>query len=207
VSGPTHHCVEDLSIIRTLPNLDLYSPSDPVLATHLVDHALTVSRPKYFRLESKPLLSLYDKDVRVDVRFGFFELFKGDDICLVSTGFPIHRCVEIKKQLDKRGIKVGLVDVFALKPMDEGALFDVLSPYRHLISVEESFIRRGGLDALILSIFNDRDRSASLTPLGLKDAYLFENGNRDVMYERLGMDNASIINSIERAIGVRATPG
>jgi transketolase len=200
VSGPTHHCIEDLSIIRTLPNIALYSPSDPELAAQLIVHGLSIPSPKYVRLEGKPVASLYADPAGVDCSKGFFELIAGKDVCLVSSGFMVHECAKIQAYFKTKGIEVGLVDVFALSPLDEAALFDVLRPYSHLISVEESFIGRAGLDTLIMTLFHRRGHRAPLHPFGISDKYIFENGDRTQMHKMFGMDNDTIIAAVERLL-------
>ena len=59
VSGPTHHCLEDITIMRTLPNLIVFSPSDWILAQKFVDYSIKVKKPKYLRFDGKPLPQIY----------------------------------------------------------------------------------------------------------------------------------------------------
>jgi transketolase len=198
VSGPTHHCVEDISIIRTLPGIDLLSPSDSVLAAALTEQMVSRERPAYLRLEGKPVRSLYRDDALPDLSRGFHSLATGADICFVGTGYPLHGCIEMVNRAKQSGISAGLVDVFSLRPIDKDALFSVLTAYDGLVSIEESFIGRGGLDTLLMSIFAERGRVPRMVSLGLKDGYLFENGDRALLHQAAGMNEQAIASAARR---------
>ena len=200
VSGPTHHCLEDLSVIRTLPGIDLYSPSDAVLAVALLKRMIEVDRPGYLRLDGKPVRPLCSKDAPLDVDRGFRVLEEGNDLCIVSTGFPLHGCSTVVERLRNEGISAGLVDLFALRPHNEAALFETLCKYERVFSVEEAFVGRGGLDALLLSIFNKKGTRIALTAFGLSDSYLFENGTRASLQKIAGIDPESLL-AEARALG------
>ncbi|MEK7376008.1 MAG: transketolase, partial [Candidatus Margulisiibacteriota bacterium] len=85
VSGPTHHCLEDIGIIRMLPNIELFCPSDGILMEKLTDHIFKTKSPKYLRLDGKYLPDIYDKESNIEVEKGYCELNKGKDVCIVST--------------------------------------------------------------------------------------------------------------------------
>src|SRR3972149_4013558 len=77
VSGPTHHCIEDITIMRSLPNFIIFSPSDWVLAQWFTDYSIKVKKPKYIRFDGKPLPSLYNITDCPDVVEGLGELKRG----------------------------------------------------------------------------------------------------------------------------------
>ena len=87
VSGPTHQCLEDLSIMRTLPNIEVFSPADWVTAEHFISYSMKCKKPKYIRFDAQPVPSLYDYDMPPDIEKGFSEIREGDSICVVSTGY------------------------------------------------------------------------------------------------------------------------
>src|SRR3989338_4356213 len=91
VSGPSHHCLEDIALMRVLPNFIVASPSDWVAAKSLAEYSFRVKKPKYFRLDAKPLPQIYDIITFEDLERGFYELKKGANTCLVSTGYMTHK--------------------------------------------------------------------------------------------------------------------
>lgn len=199
LSGPSHHCLEDISIIRTLPNIVLCSPADWVTAEKFVDFSINTKKPKYVRLDSKPLPRIYDKNEVPDWEKGFCELVKGDDICIVSTGYMTHRALRIANELEEHKKNVGVVDIFLLNPMNEELLFNVLSKYRCVVTIEEGFISKGGLDSLISDILRRREANIKLKSFGFGDKYIFETGGRDFLSELSCFADRDIIKVIEES--------
>ncbi len=192
VSGPTHHCLEDLSIMRTLPNIEVFSPSDWSSTLKYADRCITVKEPKYLRLEGKPHPSLYDESSSIDFERGFSVLREGTEVCLVSTGIMTHRALEAARILEEEGIKAGVIDLYLLRPMDESAFYDTVCDYGCLVTLEEAFINKGGLDSLVSTILESNDSTQRLRRIGFGDAYSFEIGNRDELHELFGIDSKSI---------------
>lgn len=188
VSGPTHHCLEDLAIMRLLPNMSVYCPSDWVVAAQLVDHTRTITGPKYIRFDGKALPALYTDPASINFTKGFAQLHSGTDICLVSTGFMSHRALNVARQCPG----VAVIDLFSLKPCDEAALAAALSSYRHIVTMEEAFINNGGLDSLVSKIIRVHDLNCRRHPIGFDDRYVFDLGSRDHLHAINGMDEAAV---------------
>lgn len=196
VSGPTHHCFEDIAMMRLLPNFVVFSPSDWKLTEKFIDYSLNVRKPKYIRLDGKPLPQIYDQIQNSDLENGFCELNRGKEICIASTGFMTHRALKIANEL-KNEISVGVIDLFLLKPVNEDLLFDSLKKYEHIITLEEAFIGKGGLDSLISDILYSKEPNIKLKKVGFKDRYVFVTGSRDYLHKLNGLDEESIIRIIE----------
>jgi transketolase len=194
VSGPTHHCLEDLSIMRLLPNMSVFCPSDWVTAAALVDHTRTTIGPKYIRFDGKALPALYADAASVDLQKGFARLASGTDICLVSTGFMSHRALKTAEECHG----VAVIDLFSLKPCDEAALAGALATYRHVITMEEGFINNGGLDSLVTKVVREHELGCRQHPIGFNDRYVFELGSRDHLHAINGMDETAVIALIDR---------
>jgi transketolase len=194
VSGPTHHCLEDLAIMRLMPNMSVYCPGDWVTAAALVDHTRITAGPSYIRFDGKALPALYTDETEVDLKQGFAQLSEGNDICLVSTGFMSHRALRIAQE--RPGVAV--LDLFSLKPCNEAALAVALAPYRHVITMEEAFINNGGLDSLVTKVIREHELDCRQYPIGFEDRYVFELGSRDYLHAINGMDEAAVIVLIDR---------
>lgn len=194
VSGPTHHCLEDISIMRTLPGFSVFSPSDWECAQSFFSYSLEKKHPKYLRFDSKPLPSIYSSTTHnSNIEEGFCELIQGKQVCLVSTGYMTHRALNVAKQLPQ---EVGVVDLFLLKPLQEEKLFSALRKYKWLITLEEGFIHRGGLDTLVLNLLNQYRSSIPLIPFGFNDKYVFDLGSRDYLHKMNQMDEEGILQKI-----------
>jgi transketolase len=198
VSGPTHHSVEDISIMRTLPNIGIFSPSDWVLAERFVDYSIENKKPKYIRFDGKPLPNIYNSKAAVNLQHGFSELIEGEEICLVSTGYMTHTALKAAEKLIRDGVTAGVIDVFVIKPMQEDLFFQALSRYKHIVTIEEAFINKGGLDSLVLGILNERGADIRLSNKGFKDSYVFDIGSREYLHRLNGIDVEGIIEDVKR---------
>lgn len=196
VSGPTHHCLEDITIMRALPNLSLFSPSDWMLAEKFIDYSIKVKKPKYLRFDSKPLPNIYDDAKQPDIQSGFHELSIGGKVCLVSTGYMTHTAMKVVQSLKDSGIEVGLIDLFLMKPFKEELFLRSVSRYEALLTLEEGFINRGGLDSLVSSILEENDSRIRCKRMGFKDAYAFEMGGRGHLHKLSNLDAPGIIKSV-----------
>lgn len=193
VSGPTHHCLEDISAMRLMPNFTVFSPSDWFLAKKFIDYSIVVKTPKYLRFDSKPLPLIYDGVDNLSVENGFYELLKGEKICIISTGFMTHRALKAAREM--KG--VGVIDVFMLKPVNEKALLETIKRYDYIITTEEGFIGNGGLDSLISKIILDDKLNIRLKRMGFNDKYVFELGGRDHLHKLNNLDEEAIIKAVK----------
>ena len=197
VSGPSHHCLEDIGIMRTLPNMTVCCPSDWVTAQAFIDYTIEFSGPKYLRLDSKPVAHLYDDDFAFDWKTGFCEIQSGNNgICLVSTGYTTHWAKRILAQLgDQRG-ESGLIDLFMLTTFDSEALATAVSSYQTVITLEEGFRGKGGLDSLMSSLICRYELNPRLLNFGFNAEYAFRSGTREFLYNRNGMSEQHILNAM-----------
>ena len=88
---------------------------------------------------------------------------------------------------------MGVIDVFGLKPADEQPLYEALRGYDDVVTLEEGFIKRGGLDAMIGRLLADNGSRAKLTRLGVDDHYLFDLGGREQLHRLCGMDEEGVL--------------
>lgn len=197
VSGPTHHCLEDITIMRTLPNIILFSPSDWKLTEKFIDYSIRVKKPKYLRLDGKPLPPIYDSIGETEFKNGFKELVKGEKICLISTGYMTHKTLRIANKLKENHIQVGVIDVFLLKPLNEDMLSKTIGQYDYIITLEEAFINKGGLDSLIANVLIRDNLKIRMKRMGFEDAYVFDMGSREHLHKLNKLDEESIIKIVK----------
>jgi transketolase len=180
VAGPTHQCFEDITIMRALPNIEFFSPCDWYITQNFVEYSIKSKKPKYLRLDGKILPNIYDSPECISWSKGFCELIEGKDICIVSTGYFTHRAIAVaNKILKENGIKIGVIDLYMLKPVGERALIDTLLKYHSVITIEEGFVEKGGIDSLVLNLINKNANHISVDSIGFKDTYVFASGTRD----------------------------
>jgi transketolase len=162
------------------------------LAQKFVDHSITVKKPKYLRFDGKPVPQIYDDVDTIKFENGFSELFHGERICLVSTGYMTYKALNVAKKLADNNIFVGVIDIYILKPFNEDLFFKKIKNYTQLITLEEAFINKGGLDGLISSILNKKNSGIRLKRMGFEDAYVFDIGSREYLHKLNNLDEESI---------------
>jgi transketolase len=189
VSGPTHHCLEDLSIIRTLPHLELHSPSDAVAAAAMVDVALGRAVPKYFRLDGKALPILAPALAPADLARGFRILREGR-MLMLATGFMTHRALAVAARLPAG--MLGVIDLLSLRPVAEAELVEALAPAERVFTLEEAFLGAGGLDAFAAQLLRTSRPGRPLECFGVAQQYRFELGGREVLHEAIGLSEAAL---------------
>lgn len=186
VSGPTHQCYEDISLIRALPNLQLFSPSDHITAAALFDRCVSVSGPKYLRLDAQLLPVLYQAG-KPDLLTGFHVHRTGSDVCLVATGYMVHTALHVAEELGMLGISVGVIDLFDITGFNMGRFKQHLVSYPAIVTLEEGFRGRGGIDSLLFEFIARQGMKTSMLNLGVEGGYRFELGSRQEIHEKAGI--------------------
>lgn len=199
VSGPTHHSIEDISIMRTLPNFEIISPSDWVSAEASFEFSLENKKPKYFRFDSQVSEALYGDDFEFPAS-GFKVLTEGMDAVMVTTGYMTRHAKSVVKILEESNIKLKLIDLFKLKSPDYSMLAEELKPYSRIFTLEEAFIKKGGVDSMLLNLVNDFGLKAKVTAMGISDEYKFALGTREELFANYALDRESIVAKIKNEL-------
>ena len=196
VSGPTHQCYEDLTLMRGLPNFEVLSPSDHITADSLFDRCMGRIGPKYLRFDAQILPVLYENQ-SPDIRNGFNTLRSGKGTCIVATGYPVHTALAVAKTLEQEGLDLGVIDLFDLARFDSKSFLDTIAQYDQLISLEEGFRGRGGLDSMLFDLFARNQMKRPYLNLGVEGGYRFELGTRQELHEQVGIGPLVVAEKIQ----------
>ncbi len=172
-SGNTHYTIEDLSIIRAIPNIVILSPAD---ATETVKVALAASDyegPVYIRLTgglNNPMVYKEDYEFKIGKAV---VLSDGEDITVFATGSMVYNALQAAKEIEnKEGIKVNVVNIHTIKPIDEECIENMRKKSKLFVSVEEHN-KIGGLGATISECITDSTDGnyPPLLRLGIEDKF------------------------------------
>ncbi len=191
--GPTHHAVEDIGIMRCLPNMTIYNPSDPVGAAEAARLGLESDGPVYVRLDKGAQNVLHTDPASLNE--GVVLLRLGDDLLILATGLMIHRALELSEELSKQGIEAAVAEAYRIKPFNEDRFFDLAVQIGRVVTLEEHS-KIGGLGSVAAEALADRERKVPLLRLALPDAYQTEYGGRDWMLECAGINQDQILRRI-----------
>ena len=201
VSGPTHQCYEDISLIRSLPNFKIFSPSDQHISAALIDNCLNSGGPKYIRLDAQILPELrqnINPNVMAD---GFETLRVGKDGVLISTGYMTHTALKVSQILAPK-VELAVVDLFNLTGFDGDTLNNAIKNQPFVASLEEGFEGRGGMDALLSRYFVNSDRDTTFYGMGVTPGYNFELGTRQELHERVGIGHEAVVKRLEKHLNL-----
>jgi transketolase len=199
-SGPTHHIIEDISVMRTLPYLEIYNASDQESARVFADFSVDGRGPKYIRLDRDKIGGLhnpgesYSKGLSVLTPF-----FK---VNIIATGNMVKIALDVKEKLSAEGINIGVVDLYRF-PADNTSLLAVLNASRVLVTLEEHTLV-GGLGSYILEVMNDNGIVLPVKRLGMDTsqgyAGCYNYGGREAIRGEFGIDCESIVSSIKELV-------
>ena len=130
------------------------------------------------------------------MRNGFEVHGDGKDLCLVATGFMVHTALEVAERMSANGICVGVVDLFGFTNFNEVALLATLQGYRGIVTMEEGFRGRGGLDAMMFNLVGARDNFPPILNIGVEGDYCFDLGTRIELHEKVGIGVSAVFSRI-----------
>lgn len=193
-SGPTHHIIEDLAIMRSMPNITINSITDSVMAAAVAESSCSITNTNYVRLDRQLLPDLYPENTIFSD--GLAVLRKPADLCIIATGSMTHTALQTADRLAAAGISAGVIDLYTL-PINEAALLKAISGVRKLVTMEEHFLA-GGLGSAVGETLADNGIQLPVKRIGLplQKQYCYEYGGRDIIRNYYGIDDESILQTI-----------
>lgn len=167
--GNTHYAIEDLALMRTIPNMIVLSPSDSTMAVALFEKALECQSPVYIRLLGGLNIPIIYND-QPEVTFGGSTILrKGNDITILTTGSMIHQALQVADILSERGIESKVVDMYSIKPIDK-ELIAKSAEAKLIVTIEEHNII-GGLGGAVAEVLSELNCQTRLLRLGITDKF------------------------------------
>ena len=166
--GATHQMIEDISLMRSLPNMTVISTSDDIQTKWAVKEISKINGPVYLRLSRLATPIIYDENQKFElgkaVQFG-----EGIDATIFATGVTVSEALRAQEILKQDGISVRVVDIHTIKPIDKEMLVKCAKETKKLISIEDHNII-GGLGSAISEVLSD-EYPAKLVRLGVNDTF------------------------------------
>lgn len=195
-NGPTHQAIDDVSLMRTIPNVHVVCPADDIELAEALSVAITAGVPCYMRhIAMKPA---FERKKKFD--FGQAEvLMDGDGIGILSYGLLSRECYAAAKTLTERGHSVRLVHLASLKPIDEAAVLDTIGQCKVTFTVEDHLLT-GGLFSIVAELCARRGRSIPrLVPFALEERWFLPTLLQHVL-DREGFSAEKLVERIERTV-------
>jgi transketolase len=198
--GPTHHGTEDIALMRSLPNLTIYSPSDNLLASKIAQVSFREQGPAYIRLDRTGHPPLYKTSKEINMQQGLSILRKGRQLYIITTGNLVYTALKVSEELSKYSIDVGVIDLFRLKPINEERFLNAIKGVPNIAVLEEHCIS-GGIGEKIAAIISSKmKKPPRLKLMGITDQFCREYGRRESLRRVYNLDVSSIFDIVLRWI-------
>ena len=198
--GATHHSLEDVAIMRSLPNMVVLSPSDAVLTRKVARAAIAYRGPVYVRLEYEHSPIIYDDGIEFAVGRGL-RTRCGSDVTLASYGLAVVRCLEAAALLSAEGVSAEVLDMASLKPLDTELLLSSARKTGAVVTVEDHSII-GGLGSAVCECLMEEGFLPHYRRLGVPDVFT-ESGTNAELRDKYGTGCAAIVQAARQVVAAR----
>lgn len=192
--GATHQMLEDINLMRGLPNMTVISPADDVEAKWAVREAAKIEGPVYIRFGRAATPIIHEEGTKFElgkaIQFG-----EGTDATVFATGIMVAEALKAKEELEKEGINIRVVDFHTIKPIDSEIIIKSAKETKKLISIEEHSII-GGLGSAVAEVLVE-NCPAKLVRMGMKDVF-GKSGNASELLKYFGLTSKDIIEEIKK---------
>ncbi|MFH1671761.1 MAG: transketolase C-terminal domain-containing protein [Candidatus Portnoybacteria bacterium] len=191
--GFTHHSIEDIAIMRSLPNMTVVCPGDAKEAELLARESIDYQGPLYVRFgrDFDPVVHKGNVDFKIGKGI---VVNQGEDICLITTGSMLHTMNESSDLLRKKGISPTLISMHTVKPLDNDLIKEYLG-FKAIFTVEDHNII-GGLGSAVAETLMENGYKGKFKRIGIQDEYCSLVGKTDFLLKSCGLDAESITENI-----------
>lgn len=193
ILGPTHISVEDIAVMRTIPNVTILSPADCTETVKATLASLNVDGPVYLRLTgtmNAPVVYEEDYDFQVGKAI---TLKEGKDIAVIATGSMVYNSLKAAEILGQKGLSVRVIDMHTIKPLDEEIIKEVAG-YKYIVTVEEHS-KIGGLGSAVADVLVRLKEHGRFLSIGFDDIY-HHAGDYEHLVKQYGLDSEAIAEKI-----------
>ncbi|MGO8695758.1 MAG: transketolase family protein [Rectinemataceae bacterium] len=188
-AGATHSAVEDLAVMRCMPNMTILSPADPRETAICTRLATEIEGPVYLRTVRCPVPVIFPEGHTVEIGKAV-KLRDGSDVAIISEGMMTPRALEASVILEREGISVRLLHMPTIKPIDADAISDAAETIGSIVTVENHSVI-GGLGGAVCEVTAE-SAPCRVKRLGFPDVFL-ESGDDEVLFGRYGLSVMDIV--------------
>lgn len=181
--GPTHHAITDLAILRSLPNMTIVVPADPLGVARLLPQVAAWPGPVFFRLCRNEVPQIFNEAYQPQIGKGIL-LREGHDLTIASCGVMVARALQAAQELESEGISTRVVELHTIKPLDSDLIVQCAQETGALVSVEEHSVL-GGLGGALAEVLAERC-PAPLERVGIQDTFA-ESGPYEDLLQKYGL--------------------
>lgn len=194
--GMTHQAIEDISVMRAMPNMTILETGDATEVESICEAADSIDGPVYCRVLRGSVPRLFDTPIKVgEMRV----LSEGHDVLVVTAGITTEEAIRARAALADAGVSVRHLHLNTLKPFNSKALLDHLQSVKYGVITLENHLITGGLGTIVAETIADAGIAKKLTRLGLKDTYA-HGGSRAYLMRYYGLDALALVRAVDDMI-------
>jgi len=198
--GPTHHACEDISFLRSIPNMVVICPGDAFEVRGALRAAMQQDHPVYIRMGKKGEPVVHKGPI-ADFKIGkAITIEEGSDVCLLSTGNMLPEVIEAAHKLKEKGISAEVVSFHTVKPLDEEKLKQAFSRFKLVATIEEHSLIGGFGSAVSEWLVDTATQAKKFIRFGTPDAFFKKSGEQEYAREVLGLTGHQIADKIIHAL-------
>lgn len=189
--GATHQMLEDISMMRTLPNMTVISPSDDVQTKWAIEEISKINGPVYVRLARLETPTIY-KEADFTIGKGV-QIGEGTDASIIATGVTVIEAIKAKEELEKQGIFVRVIDMHTIKPIDKELIIKCAKETKKIITIEDHSII-GGLGSSVCEVLAE-NYPVKVIRMGIPDTF-GKSGKAEKLMEYFHITSQDIIQKV-----------
>lgn len=193
-AGATHHSIEDISIMRSLPNMCVICPGDPVETKYAIKSSLKRDGPVYIRV-GKDAPTVHKTDINFQIGKGIV-LKKGSDLNILATGNMLESAKLVSDKLKNDSIDASVISIHTVKPLDVGLIEELAYGGKPMFTIEEHSIT-GGLGSAVSEVLAELEFKVPFRRIGLPDEYSHIVGSQNYQRTKFGIDVKTIYDIIK----------
>jgi transketolase len=204
--GPSHQAIDDVALMRALPNMTVVEPADAVETQQVVAAVANHPGPVYLRLKRGEIPKILDDDYRLDLQKAQ-RLTGGDvsDVCIVASGMMLPAALAAARTLTENGVTATVINVAVIKPLDVATIIAAARGSRIVITAENHSVI-GGLGSAVAEAIAEAGIATPLRRIGIADVFA-ESGSREYLFNRYGLGTQNIVDAAWRGLAInRSAP-
>ena len=190
--GASHQCIEDLALMRSIPNMKVFVPCDQYQAKAIVKAVADIDGPCYVRLGRGAVEDVYDESYRFELGKGRV-LKEGKKIALIAAGMMVQEALKAADILAKEDISVTVVDMPCIKPIDEELIEEIAKSHELIITCEEHNVY-GGLGSAVSEVASKKS-PVRMEMMGMQDTF-GESGTPNELLAKYGLNADHIVEKV-----------
>jgi len=197
--GPSHQAIDDVALMRALPNMTVIDVADAVQIRQVVPAIVDLPGPVYLRLKRGEIPVIFDEDHRLSLTRADV-LQPGTDVAIYAAGMMVPAALAAADALTGAGVSVAVVNVPVIKPLDTAAVCSVAAGVRALVTAENHTII-GGLGSAVAEAIAEAGLGRRLRRVGLQDTFAEGALQASYLFEKYGLSTQSVIDAAWSALG------